>query len=773
MSRIKLEGYTDRLSVKPGETIRFMVSAEGTTQMGAQLVRLIHGDENPAGPGYMDRPIDAAINRTWPARRQYAQQGSFLRVDDGDGRLALDTSFTLHAFIYPTLPGRHRQTIMGRWAVDRVEGYALGLDADGRLEFRVAGGGAADQVTAETQVVANTWYFVAATWDAATRRASVRQHAIVNRYNGLLSRVVPYQYDSHVVESLRVVPAHAPAVPFLLAAAADRNPARPFFASQLYNGKIDRSGVHARILSDAELDALRTGGAPPAEGLLAYWDTTADYTDAGIGDRVSDTGPYRLHAHGVNRPVRAMTGWNWNGRNDCFRLAPSEYGGIEFNEDAVIDCQWEPDITWTVPDGLASGVYALKLTAGEGAGAAEEHLWFVIRSARPTAPVCFLLPTASYLAYANSQLGLDADIMQAIGAVTPTLQAVDVENYANNSEYGMSTYDHHASGSGVCYSSYRRPLYNMRPKYRFPGIGCPWQFAADLSVLGWLEQSGFAFEVITDEDLHREGIDALRPHNVVITGTHNEYYSERMLDATEDYLASGGRMTYLAGNGLYWCVAFRDDEPWVMEVRKLDAGSRAWQARPGEYYMATTGERGGLWRFRNRAPQKLVGVGFTSEGMDYSVPFRRLPDSYHRRAAWIFDGVEGEVIGDFGLGRGGAAGIEIDRYDLALGTPPHALILAMSEPFSDNYPLVQEDILYMHAGMGGTQHPLVRADMVFFTTPNDGAVFSASSIAWGQALPWNNYRNNVAQVMHNVIAAFARPGPLPGAAFDAEEKLWR
>ena len=25
-----------------------------------------------------------------------------------------------------------------------------------------------------------------------------------------------------------------------------------------------------------------------------------------------------------------MTGWNWTGRNDSFRLAPREYGGIVF-----------------------------------------------------------------------------------------------------------------------------------------------------------------------------------------------------------------------------------------------------------------------------------------------------------------------------------------------------------------------------------------------------------------------------------------------------------
>jgi N,N-dimethylformamidase len=46
--------------------------------------------------------------------------------------------------------------------------------------------------------------------------------------------------------------------------------------------------------------------------------------------------------------------------------------------------------------------------------------------------------------------------------------------------------------------------------------------------------------------------------------------------------------------------------------------------------------------------------------------------------------------------------------------------------------------------MGGTQHPLVRCEMVYFTTSHDGAVFSSSSIAWGSVLPCNNFDNNVA-----------------------------
>ena len=30
-----------------------------------------------------------------------------------------------------------------------------------------------------------------------------------------------------------------------------------------------------------------------------------------------------------------MTGWNWSGKNDCFRLAPKEYGGIDFHPDSI------------------------------------------------------------------------------------------------------------------------------------------------------------------------------------------------------------------------------------------------------------------------------------------------------------------------------------------------------------------------------------------------------------------------------------------------------
>jgi len=35
------------------------------------------------------------------------------------------------------------------------------------------------------------------------------------------------------------------------------------------------------------------------------------------------------------------------------------------------------------------------------------------------------------------------------------------------------------------------------------------------------------------------------------------------------------------------------------------------------------------------------------------------------------------------------------------------------------------------------------------------------------------FDNNVSRVMKNVLDAFAKPGPLPGAACIGDEKLWR
>jgi N,N-dimethylformamidase len=769
----KIFGYADRLSVKQGERIEFFVNADGTDKAQAQLVRLIHGDEHLDGPGFVEQEIDHPINGAWAVKKQFTQLGSYLTVADPESRLALDGALTLFCYIQPTVPKKGlRQCILGRWDTRTNEGYCLGINKQGYLEFWVGDGKEVDYVSAELPLVKKAWYFVAVSFDPRTGKATLHQEGVLNRYNSLIGKVVPYEYRSHVEATFRFRQKNPAGLPFLLAGSRDHHELRGHFINDLYFGKIDRPGVCDRVLSRAELDGIRLGGKPPGESVVAYWDTTAGYSHHGIGHQVIDSGPHGLHATGVNHPVRAMTGWNWNGKDDCFRLAPEQYGGIEFHPESVTDCRWEATNAMEIPTDLRSGVYALRLRVGPGRGLGEEYIVFFVRPARPSARLCFLVPTASYLAYANERLSFDAQIIQPMTGQPPVVTDIDIETYEHR-EFGLSTYDSFEDGAGVCFSSYRRPIVNMRPKYRISSMNITWQFPADLSIIAWLEHCQYDYDILTDHDLHEEGLGALRPYSCVITGTHPEYVSEPMLDAQEDFVAGGGRLIYTGGNGYYWVIGFDREEPGCIEVRKLDSGMRAWAAKAGEHYLQTTGEKSGLWRNRGRAPQKLTGVGFIAEGFETAAPYRRMPDSWHRTVSWITRGIEGEIIGDEGLAYGAAAGVELDRYDLSLGTPPHTKIIASSGGHSDNYVLVTEELLYAYAGLVGSLDYRIRGDITYFTAPNDGAVFSTGSIGFGQALPAKGFDGTAARLLKNVVDAFIKPGPLPGGLWTLEEKQWR
>jgi N,N-dimethylformamidase len=292
-----------------------------------------------------------------------------------------------------------------------------------------------------------------------------------------------------------------------------------------------------------------------------------------------------------------------------------------------------------------------------------------------------------------------------------------------------------------------------------------WGFNADTHILGWLENLGIEYDVITDEDLHNEGLSLLEPYRAVLTGAHPEYYTTPMLDGLREYIAGPGRLIYLGGNGFIWRCALSDKFPGVLELRRAEDGIRYRDEEPGEYYLEFTGEYGGLWRRLGMPPQAVVGVGTIACGFDVSGYYRRKEDSFDPRASFIFESVGAdEIIGDFGYLGGGASGSEIDTVDPLLGTPAHTLVVASSEGHSENTVIVPDEIGFHHVAMDGVQSPLVRADMVFFETPGGGAVFSVGSIAWGASLPHNGFDNNVARVSENVVRRFLDDAPfaMPG-----------
>ena len=722
-------GYTDRLTVEPGQTVDFKVSC-AEPHFKASLVRLIHGDTNPAGPGFKSQHIPSTIEGAHEGRHQPLRPGSHVRIPYRNG-LTPDASFSIHLWMWVNTVTGGRQTLLSQGVVDDG-GYALSME-DGRIAARVG-----DQVVTVTDpVLPRRWYSVAAVFDALA--GEMRLDVVPKALNR-----VPERYS---VRSSVGTP--TPGAADVLIGAEQLSGG---VAGNFYNGKIDSPRVYPAALHDAELEVIRQDASNQAAGSpLAAWNFAADISNWTVTDAVGG-----FHGHTINKPMRGATGHNWDGSETSWAHAPAQYGAIHFHDDDLADAGWGTTFQWTVPDELPSAVYAAHLTAGD----AEDYVPIFVRPRHggPTARIALLIPTFSYLAYANEQLLNNPLLSAEIDYPSQVQDRYIVENGL------LSLYDKHSDGSGVCYSSRLRPVVNMRPKCNMAwldgGKGSPHQFNADLHIVDWLHENGYEADIYTDEDLHREGHTLLAPYKAVLTGSHHEYWSGEMIDATQRYLQDGGRLLSLCGNGMYWVTQLDPETGTSVEIRRRGPATRMWEPEPGEAHLSSTGELGGIWRFRGRGPQSWIGAGYTAETAGLGRPFRRTEQSHHEDVAFIFDGVEGDLIGDFPclVNSYGAAGFEFDRADPALGTPAETVILATADGFDDDAQGAIDDVLLSDSSQGGTQSPLVRADMTFLTYPAGGAVFSVSSIAWAGCLSYNGYDNNVSRITRNVLQEFISDG---------------
>ncbi len=55
------------------------------------------------------------------------------------------------------MPGERAQTILSRWRADTQEGWRLGLDEEGALEFVVAAGGRTWRVATGAALLSREW----------------------------------------------------------------------------------------------------------------------------------------------------------------------------------------------------------------------------------------------------------------------------------------------------------------------------------------------------------------------------------------------------------------------------------------------------------------------------------------------------------------------------------------------------------------------------------------------------------------------------------------
>lgn len=736
---LPITGYAEHWSVRQGDTLRFMISARGGTAYRARVARVLCGDPNPAGPGYREVAMPCPIEGEHHGVEQPSRIGSWVDVP----AIALggnDQPLVLVATIWPTLPQRGDQAVVSISGAGAT--VTLGLGPAGAFCSWISPSG---QVRTEAGVA-----LTEREWHDIGCRVDPRSGTIE-----IMQRPRRVRLDRPEAVSIRSI-APGLAAPGGTGGASVAAERTGHDAHLHFDGKIARPrALRSDIALHDALSDQAEGGV--SAGTVAEWDFSVGIPT----DDVADTGPGRFHGRCRNLPTRAMTGPGWTGRHHRWTDAPREYDAIHFHSDDVGDQEWTPTLALAVPTDWPSGVYALHLEAEGG----RDNIVFHVRARDPgvKARVAFLAPTFTYTVYSQFvRPGRQAQIAERARTWHALEHAPD-----GHPEYGLSPYNHHADGSGVVMSSMRRPMIDKRVNQFHlmdpdpAGSGTYWA-TADTYVTDLMERCGIPYEVITDHDIHAEGSDLLSRYAVVITGQHPEYHTRQSLDAIAGFIGDGGRFMYLGGNGFYWRIAPHRDGPWAFELRRAEGGIRLWETLPGESYHAFDGDYGGLWRRLGRPPQALVGVGFSSQGNYNGHPYTFTDAIDDPRVAFLRQGIEsaarpGAVFGERGMMGGGAAGHELDRADVTLGTPRHALVVACGIVEEASYQPVNEE--RRDHTWPGRREDIIRADVTFFETAAGGAVFSVGSMNFIGALPVDGYTNTAARMIENVIRRFADPAP--------------
>ena len=704
MQDVFIAGYSDKLSARPGETVTFFVSSHAREAFKATLHRSISADPNPDGPGIIEDDASTYFNPSWFASRyQGFTPGSFAQSTT-DLQADIKSDLMIKLWFMPKVLVAADQTLLAWGTVSII------LDQQGMITAKLADG---ISVSTSVAIKCNHWHSLEFKVAASGVVALDVKSVMTAKADIEITKTSHKEFDLAQMFPISVK------APVRIAAGFGDAPC-------CFNGKIEAP----EILVDGSL--------------IAKWDFSQDISSLSVK---ASAGPDFLL---MNAPTRGVTGRKWDATEFCWRHRPDHYAAISFHDDDIYDFEWDSDFEFVIPDDMPSGIYIMRIEAD---GHYDAMPFFVCPPlGKRSADLCVLVSTFTYTIYGNhARPDFAPSWLEKISAW---------KAYPNNPSqyrhYGLSTYNNHTDGSGICHASHKRVLFNLRPGYlTFGESTCSGlrHFQADSHLIAWLHNQNIDYDIITDDELDRDGVTAIAGYKAVVTGSHPEYHTSETLDALKGYRDSGGGLVYLGGNGFYWRIVRHPEDSTLLEIRRSEDGLRAWASEPGEYYNAFDGSYGGLWRRNGRPPQQLVGIGFTAQGNFVGMPYKRV--CYDKNMDWVFDGINDDLLGDFGFSGHGAAGFELDRRDEKLDDGEDITILAQSYDEDNRFILVPEEMLTHLTNLsGGPEADVKRADMVYFKTHTGGQVFAAGSITFCGSLPWNNYANNVSKLLRNVVRKF-------------------
>lgn len=293
-----------------------------------------------------------------------------------------------------------------------------------------------------------------------------------------------------------------------------------------------------------------------------------------------------------------------------------------------------PSFRFAIPSDWLSGLYVIRLRNGDGVDA---HVTFAVKDDRQAA-VVFAQPILTYAAY----------------AATP-------------GPNGKSLYDHNSGGSMTSRSTVRATEISLDRPYRANGSGDLFVFEHHLVM--WVEQQGYDITYVTNLDVDRSPATLLRGTVAVISG-HDEYWTQRIMDA---YLAArdaGVSIANLGANNGYWRVRLASSRDGRARRRVI-----CFKYADGENSDTPTV----LFKDTDTPMQSLFGVDFMDFFSDTeSGPYA--PIVPVETGHWFWAGTD--ALRDQELQGANIMGYEVDRRNFSLELPANTeYTLLASSPF--------------------------------------------------------------------------------------------
>ena len=346
-------------------------------------------------------------------------------------------------------------------------------------------------------------------------------------------------------------------------------------------------------------------------------------------------------------------------------------------------CGWPESFTFTVPANAKSGIYSARCTDISGEAT---HVCFVVRpGATKRGEIAVLANTNTWTSY---------------------------NEFGGRSKYSVPM------GTTL---SFERPNPGVTP-IEFNVIDH--LLRAELWLLNWLEDEGYKTDVYSDLDFHN-GISNFSRYKALVISTHPEYWTAGMMDQLEAYIAAGGSVLYLGGNGLFERVEI--DEAAHTLTHMTDDSSRS----RDDFY------------FRNLSPPRperaVLGVAYRYDNYMTFAPYKVL-NAAHRMLANT-GLANGDLIGASGINGNGASGWEMDTAIAGL-VPPGSVVTANGD---DDRGAPPANLVVLARGT----NPGFGADMTSYDTAGGGVVFSVGSISFVGSMIGDA---NLQQIVRNVLA---------------------